>query len=314
MIYENDSRGLSFTSGFVILIALGFAGLFAAAIVSIPVWTMMTGTSFTTMKEGMNDPANANAVKLIQAISVILGFLLPAFFTSFLLSRKPLRLMGFQRPISIKQIGLVLLIMFMSLFVAGALGYFNTWIPIPTGWRTAFDKLEETYLRQVEIMAGLKSFGDYIVGLIIMAFLPALCEESIFRGGLQNFLKRATNNAWLSIIIVSILFSLVHFSYYGFLSRFFLGIVLGLIYYYTGSLWLSILGHFFNNALAITQLYFYSREGKNIREAMSEELPYYWGIAAVPILIFLFLLLKKNSPGILNERDLKDVNSINLRE
>ena len=313
MMYENDSRDLSFTSGFFILIALGFAGLFAAAVVSIPVWTMVTGTSFTTMKEGMNDPANANAVKLIQAISVILGFLLPACFTSYLLNRKPLRLMGFRQPVTKKQIGLVLLIMFMSLFVAGALGSFNTWIPIPAGWRAAFDKLEETYMQQVEIMAGLKSVGDYVVGLIVMAFLPALCEESIFRGGLQNFLNRATKNAWLSIIIVSILFSLVHFSYYGFLSRFFLGIVLGSVYYFTGSLWLSILGHFFNNALAITQLYFYTREGKNIRDAMSDELPFYWGLAALPILIFLFLLLKKNSPG-KPGGDLKVVNRINFIE
>lgn len=314
MNYENDSRSLSFTSGFFILIALGFGGLFIAAIVSIPVWMMMTGTSFTSMKEGMNNPVNANAVKLIQAISVILGFLFPAYFTSLLLNRKPLRLMGFRQPINLKQVGLVLVIMFMSLFVAGALGYFNNWIPIPASWKSAFDKLEETYLHQVEIMAGLKSWKDYLLGLIIMAFLPALCEESIFRGGLQNFLNRATNNSWVSIIIVSILFSLIHFSYYGFLSRFFLGIVLGLIYYYSGSLWLSILGHFFNNALAITQLYLYAREGKDIRAAMSEEVPYYWGIAALPILIFLFLFLKKYSPVKSNVGEFKDMNRINQRE
>jgi CAAX protease family protein len=311
MIYENDSRGLSFTSGFFILIALSFAGLFLAVVISAPIWTMMTGTNIKAMEDGMNNPANANAFKLIQVISVILGFLLPACFTSFLLNKKPFRLMGFKQPISIKQIGLVLLIMFTSLLVAASLGYFNKWIPIPASWRSAFDKLEETFQRQVEIMAGLKSFRDYFVGLVIMAFLPALCEESIFRGGLQNFLNRATNNAWLSIIIVSILFSLIHFSYYGFLARFFLSIVLGLIYYYTGSLWLCILGHFFNNALAITQLYFYSREGKNIREAMSEDFPYYWGIAALPVLIYLFLLLKKSSPGISNGDELKNVNRIN---
>ena len=313
MVYENNSKGLSFTSGFFILIALGFAGLFIAAMVSIPVWTIMTGTSYTNMEEGMNDPANSNAVKIIQAISVLLGFLLPAFFTSYLLNRKPLRLMGFRQPVNIKQIGLVLLIMFLSLFVAGALGYFNTRIPIPEGWRSAFDKLEDAYLKQVEIMAGLKTFGDYLIGLIIMAFLPALCEEAIFRGGLQNFLNRATNKAWLSIIIVSILFSVIHFSYYGFLSRFFLGIVLGLVFHYTGSLWLCILGHFFNNALAITQLYFYSLKGKNIRDAMTEEVPYYWGIAALPLLIFLFLLLKKNSHGS-GKNDIEDLNRINRIE
>ncbi len=128
-----------------------------------------------------------------------------------------------------------------------------------------------------------------------MAFLPALCEETLFRGGLQNFLTRGTNMPWLSIIVVSILFSLAHFSFYGFLSRFFLGIVLGALFHYSGKLWLSILAHFINNALAITVLYISTQQGKPLQEAMKQDETSFWGILAIPAVVGLFALFKKVS-------------------
>lgn len=278
------------------LIGFAVAGLFLATIISIPVWTSMTGKSIFDMPEEMKNPANADAIKMTQVISVLVGLFLPAVFTAFLLNRKPYRLLGFTQGIKIKQAGLVILIMFVAVFVTGTAGYLNQKIPVPENWRIIFQKLEDTYAQQVEIMASFKNAGDYLLALVIIAILPALCEETLFRGGLQNFLYRSTTHAWLSIVIVSILFSVVHFSYYGFLPRMFLGIVLGLIFYYTGSLWLCILAHFFNNALAITQLYIYTRQGKSIQESMADEFPYYWGIIALPILILLLSFLKKMSP------------------
>jgi hypothetical protein len=143
----------------------------------------------------------------------------------------------------------------------------------------------------------LKTPTDYLLGLVIMAFLPALCEESLFRGGLQNFLTRSTKKPWLAIIIVSILFSAVHFSFYGFLPRMFLGIILGLIYYSTGSLWLSILAHFANNAFAVSQYYF--SHSTSVKQAAEENTPLsfvYIGLIALPFMIFLLALLKRVSP------------------
>ena len=128
-----------------------------------------------------------------------------------------------------------------------------------------------------------------------MAFVPALCEETLFRGGLQNFLTRGTGKPWLSIIVVSALFSLVHFSCYGFLSRFFLGIVLGALFHYSGKLWLSILAHFINNALAITVLYISIQQGKSLQEAMKQDAGSFWGILGVPVVIGLFYLFKNIS-------------------
>jgi uncharacterized protein len=293
-MYDNNSKGISYIGGFFMLIAFAVAGVFIAALISIPVWTGMTGEGLKEMAKGMNDPANSNAVKVIQSITFIIGFLLPAIFTAYLLNRKPMDLLGFTRKINWKQIGIVCAIMITALFVSAFLSYINELIPLSESLKLKFDKMENDYNSQVETIIGLNSFGEYLLALVIIAFLPALCEEALFRGGLQNFLTRSTKMPWLSILIVSFLFSIMHFSFYGFLSRFFLGAILGLLYQYSGRIWLNIIAHFFNNALAVTMIYILKSQGKSLKQAIGENGDSaWWGIFLLPAVIALFIVFRK---------------------
>ena len=141
----------------------------------------------------------------------------------------------------------------------------------------------------------IRTFSDYAISIVMIALLPALFEETFFRGGMQNLLTRFSHKPWIAILITSLIFSAIHLSYYGFLARVCLGIVLGLIYYYSQSLWLSIAAHFFNNAIAVTQMYVLIRQGKPVKEAMSETYPVWWGIIGAIVLYALFVLFKKHS-------------------
>lgn len=296
IMYDNDSKGISYTAGFFMLIAFAIAGLVLASTLGAQVWHQMTGKSFTEMQKGMSDPANSDVMKIIQAMTAIIGFFVPTVVTAALLNKRPMKLLGFSSTdIKLSQVGLVILLVGASLLVATSLSYLTNNTPIPDGWKIKFDRLEDEYNRQVSAIISLKNSKDYIIALIIMAFLPALCEETLFRGGLQNFLTRGTNMPWLSIVVVSILFSLAHFSFYGFLSRFFLGIVLGALFHYSGKLWLSILAHFINNALAITVLYISIQQGKPLQEAMKQDATSFWGILAIPVVIGLFIAFKRIS-------------------
>lgn len=295
-MYDSNSKGISYTAGFFMLIAFAVAGLIIGALVSIPVWTSMTGLGIKDMEKGMSDPANSDAVKVMQCINAIIGFFIPALITAALLNRKPVKLLGFSKDMKWSQAGIVFGIMLSALFVSASLAYLNDQIPISASWRATFDKLEDEYNLQAEAILSLNNTTDFIIALIVMAFLPAVCEETLFRGGLQNFLSRSTKRPWLSIIIVSLIFSAAHFSYYGFLSRFFLGVMLGLIFEYSGKLWLSILGHFINNAIAITFIYVYKMQGKPLKEAMADTNGTYLGLIALPVVIALFYLFRKVSP------------------
>ena len=292
---EQDSKGISYTGGFFILIGFAVAALLMAAFISVPVWTLMTGKSSEIFLKGEITSADTNAMRVIQLISALIGFFVPALITASILNYKPMKLLGFKGKITGKQAGLVFAIIITALFVSGFFGWVNEIIPIPDDLRQKFQEMEDEYNRTVIAVVALNSPLDYIIALVIMAFLPALSEETLFRGGLQNFLTRGTGKPWLSLIIVSLLFSVAHISYFGFLPRFALGIMLGLLYQFSGRLWLCILAHFLNNALALTVLYIYKLQGKTLQEAMDETSSTWFGVFAVPVLIALLYMFYKTS-------------------
>jgi membrane protease YdiL (CAAX protease family) len=279
------------------LIAFTIAGLLVATAISVPLWTAMTGKPFENLAKQFSDPANGAAARMIQAVQAVFGFLLPAVLTAFLLNRKPFRLLGFSSAIKFGQAAIVVFIMIAAMFVSASLSYFNDLIPLPEDLKQLFDRWELEYNDQVTAIIGLNNAGEYLLAIIIMAFLPALGEEALFRGGLQNFLTRSSRMPWLAIIIVSIIFSAVHFSWYGFLPRFFLGIVLGCIYYYSGNLWLSIWGHFLNNAIAITAIYVSRLQGKSVKESINPGDASMWWLLLLPVVMILLILFRRMSFG-----------------
>ncbi len=296
MTYDIYSRrGISYFASLCILIGLLGAGLVIGSLVSAGIWAAMTGKSVLSMEKEILNPANVHAVRVLQIVSTFFIFFLPAYFTALIINRKPIRFLGFNFHFSLRQLVLVILIMMASLPLVGALSELNKIIPVPSAWAGFFKKLEDSYSQQVEVLAKITGISDYLISLVVMAFVPAIFEESLFRGGMQNILQRWLKNPTLAIIITSIIFSAIHFSYYGFIPRLALGIVLGLIFYYSGSLWLCIIAHFFNNSLVVSQIYYLTSKGKSIEEAMNESYPLWYGAIGIVLLTGLFILYKRVS-------------------
>jgi membrane protease YdiL (CAAX protease family) len=150
----------------------------------------------------------------------------------------------------------------------------------------------------------MKSGNDLFVNLLLVAFVPAVMEELYFRGALQKTIKDWFGNAIPAIILTAIIFSAFHFSFFGFLSRMALGVMLGFIYEYTKTIWLPILLHFINNGVAIIGLYLVRNDVQKTNQFMDEGMPIYWGAAALVVIIFLLLQLKKDIPNERLENDL----------
>jgi membrane protease YdiL (CAAX protease family) len=293
-MYDIHSRpGATYGRGLLILFGSVGIGLFIGSLVSMGLWAVMTGRSIFTLQQDMANPAYTNALRMMQLVSTFFIFFIPALITAYLLSKKPYRLLGFNFYFSRRQVGMVILIMVAALPLVGALGELNKMIPLSKEMQAYFEGLEEQYAEQVKVLSQIGSPTEYLLSLLVMAIAPAIFEETFFRGGMQNLLQRITNNPWIAIGVTSIVFSAIHFSFYGFIPRLALGIVLGMIFYYTGSLWLSIFGHFFNNALVVTQIYVYLRQGKSVDDAMKETYPLYWGLVGLAALAFLFIYFKR---------------------
>lgn len=241
-------------------------------------------------------PENATALRWSQTLGTLFMFLAPVLLYARLCHVKPMKHLGFRNTINWKQAALGMLIMLASLPGVDLLQELTRMLPWSKETLQKFDAAEDTYFKTVAVIARMNNVWDYIISVLVIALVPAVVEEVLFRGGIQNLLSRWFKMPILAIVITAILFSAVHGSYLGFLSRFALGFVLGWMYYRTGNIWINIIAHFFNNAAAVTQLYIMSKPGKQIDASlMDTHAPWWLGVASTVILVGLFIAFDKVS-------------------
>jgi membrane protease YdiL (CAAX protease family) len=289
-----NQSGITDKAGLFILIGMMGAGAMVGSLLSAMVWKGMTGQTIEQMQVSMNDPVFANAVRVVQTILSACMFLLPPIITARMIQRNPFDYLLWKGKISLKTSLSTIVVMVTTLIVASQLSVIMEWIPLPDNLRLYFREMEDKYMQQIEVMSQMKGIPDLLLSLLVMAAFPAIVEEAFFRGGFQNMMYRSTKNIWVSVIITSLLFSAIHFSFYGFLSRVALSLVLGLLYAYSKNLWVPILAHFVNNAIAVGQVYYLRSTGQSVVENIDEKYPWYLVLGMVVFFYFSFQRFRKS--------------------
>lgn len=301
-VYQQRMRP---ASQLALLLGLCGAGIILGSIITVIVAEAMLHVPLINLEQAMMSPQNADASRVFQLVGTFFMIALPALVFSFIVNRKPFSWLGFNTSINFKQTVLVLLIVFAGLLASDLFAEINKWIPISKNLAEYFQHLEDEYDKQLVALVNIQTFPDYIISLFIMALVPAMFEEILFRGCLQQIMIGLFKKALPGILITSALFSAFHLSYYGFLPRWFLGILLGYIFYFSNNIWLSILAHFLNNAIGVTQIYLLTINGKfsqDVINAMDTHFAWYYGVAALVAVYFFFEVYKKQSEKVLAEK------------
>ncbi|NMA86419.1 MAG: CPBP family intramembrane metalloprotease [Tissierellia bacterium] len=102
---------------------------------------------------------------------------------------------------------------------------------------------------------------ELLTGFLIIALSPGICEEIMFRGLVLNAYKSLGNKK--AIIYSAILFGIFHFNAQNLLGPIYLGIILGIIYIKTNSIYPSIIGHTTNNTIALALGTYFNLKGGN---------------------------------------------------
>lgn len=304
--YEfNERPRFSAWAQFAMLLCLTGAGLLIGIILCISVALSYLHVPAAQLQDALLNSENANLSRMLQFISTFFFMALPALIFVRIINRRPFAYIGFNSAASGKQVFILVGIVLISMILSGVLSELNEMIPLSKSLQQNFKSLEDEYNKEVFAIANMKTMQDYIISLIIIAMLPAMFEEMLFRGCLQPVMIKITKNAFAGILITSILFSALHASYYGFLSRLALGLILGYIFYYSKNLWLSMLFHFLFNAIGVTQLYALSRQGLLTPNAMNDDtISLYYGSIALIALFFAFRLFKKESEVVISMHNL----------
>ncbi len=119
-------------------------------------------------------------------------------------------------------------------------------------WARSF---EEQGAKMTEFLTDIGGVGELFGALLIMAILPAIAEEFVFRGLLQKYFHQGINNIHVAIWLSAILFSTIHLQFFGFVPRMLLGALFGYLYFWSGNLIIPIVAHFINNGFTLVMIY-----------------------------------------------------------
>jgi uncharacterized protein len=248
----------------ILLIILIFSGLIVAIIIGFLVAIPFFGTdmlSILSQSHELTDPRQIQIMKYFQIISHLGMFIIPSFLFAHFFENGIKKFFFFNRKISLLLIIMGGLSIVLMLPFVHFLGELNSSISFPEsmkGIENWIKSSEET--AEIAIMAFLSQTSAlaFIVNFLMIAIIPAIGEELIFRGIILTKLKQWFGNIHVAVIVSSIIFSAIHMQFYGFLPRVFLGMLLGYLFVWSGSLWVPMLAHLVNNGLAVVMSWFFA--------------------------------------------------------
>lgn len=208
------------------------------------------------------------AMKWLQLWQTVAVFLLPAAAVAYLCSHQPLSWLHLDKGVSAGAALCGILLMLLAIPGINLISYYNQQMQLPeslAGLEAMMKQMEEQAALLTEQFIRADNVGILVLNVLLMAVLPGLAEEVSFRGVVMRlFCPSALSEAsrtrvHISIWCTAILFSAIHFQFYGFVPRMLLGALFGYALWWSGSLWLPILMHTINNATAVLCYYVANR-------------------------------------------------------
>jgi membrane protease YdiL (CAAX protease family) len=241
------------------------------------------------------DPEYAMVQRLVM-LSTHLGMFVGASFAAAWLfaSRNSVRReLGLRTLPSVQVLVLLPLLMFALTPVVNALYSLNL------QWQAPAEvlEMEEKSMTLTESMLNTGNTGILLLNLLVLAIVPAIGEELLFRGLVQRYSIQWLKNIHAGIWVSAFIFSFVHFQFMGFLPRMILGAFFGYVTIWTGSLYASMLLHFINNATAVIISYLILNNG--LDESLNEANTVHWYYLAggLAIAVLMTWVIKKWSLG-----------------
>ncbi len=199
---------------------------------------------------GLNTPR----LRIATVLQDLLVFIVPAITAATMFTPRPDRLLETDRGFTPLLLILALIIMMASLPAMNWLVAWNESLSLPSsmsGLEEWMKTSEESARESVKMLLGGSTGWDLTVSLLIVAVLAGFSEEIFFRGALQRLLSSDRMNPHLAIWVTAFIFSAFHMQFYGFFPRLLLGAFFGYLLFWSGSLWLPVAIHTFNNALVV---------------------------------------------------------------
>ncbi len=279
---------------------LGFqlVGMLVGMLVAMPFYS----GSLTEFIMALSNPVDYPQVKLPLMIVQGTGSAFGLILIPWVIYAK-----GFGIPLHFGQArfkpGLLLLVVFLMFFfmaVNSPVGEWNQHITFPeslAGLERMLQDMEQNLEVLTSFLVNFNSPWEFLLGMVVVAVIPAIGEELVFRGLVQNHLLRITKNVHVAVWLAAFIFGAIHFQFYGLFPRMLLGVLFGYLYVYSGKLSYAIWAHFLNNGMAVLAMYMHQTGAISFDIEQPGSLPWYQVLISGVICVFLIIGFKQLASG-----------------
>jgi CAAX protease family protein len=141
--------------------------------------------------------------------------------------------------------------------------HFINWLAANSSFVASVKKLIDSFNDMIEhaydslIIAN--GFFEKIFVIIVVSIVPAVCEESMFRGYIQRSFEFKLK-PFYAALITAVFFGIYHFNPYGILPLILLGLYFGFAAYTSNSIIIPMILHFLNNFAAVVLFFTFGDE------------------------------------------------------
>ena len=235
----NDNRYPK-VKGVLLLFAFALIGVFATGVIAL----------FISDEEVR--------IKNVAWIQNILMWIAPTFIVAYIVSRKPFGFLRINKTPHLADVCFAIAISLAMMPVMNWLVVWNESMSLPEFLRPMEEwmRAQENHAQQTtDRLIACNTLWQLLLTVASVGVLTGIGEEIFFRGGLQQILKGGGLNGHMAVWISSLVFSGMHFQFYGFFPRLMLGVYFGYAFLLTRNIWIPILCHAFNNSVVVISNY-----------------------------------------------------------
>ena len=282
-----------------VIISSFLAFLVISFVVAIPLFGVDSIMNLPLIND-FNNPDSIRILKYFQVVQSIGVFIIPPFILGWLFNGDIAQYLSLNKNINFASVLLVLVLSFAASPFINLIGDLNENMRLPdwlSGMENWMKNTEEKAAELTEIFLKVETTGGLMFNIFMIAFLPAIGEELLFRGVIQRIFTNWTRNFHWGIWISAILFSALHMQFYGFIPRMFLGVLFGYLLVWSGSIWLPIVAHFINNGIAVIAMYMIDKGllSSDIEDIGTTSDSYYMAAVSFLLIVVFMLMIKRQN-------------------
>ena len=187
-------------------------------------------------------------------LQCVLAFCIPAVLLARFCSKEWINWLKLSSKPTIRALCGVVIVYLLSLPAMEWLIVWNSNLHLPESMSSLEQLLrswEETSESTSEMLLDAHGIIPVLFGVLVIGVVTGFSEELFFRGGLQGIFRGANIGVTGSVWLAAFIFSFMHFQFFGFLPRLFMGAFFGYLLIWTRSIWVPVFAHILNNSIVV---------------------------------------------------------------